>query len=825
MPLPVFFLWLFLVWASGWLAYPWARRVWGHSLPDGGLACGRIGFSVVWGLVAFWLGRIGVSVALSAWLYVVLAGVGLWGWGRDRAVLQSELRTRRRALLSVEAVFLCTFFVFFALRGYWSDTNGNNGEKSMDSALIGTLMRAQKLPPENPYAAGARLDSYYIFGHLESALFTHLTHTTVRWSYNLVCATLPALCFSALFSLGAGLTRRLDGGVFVSCTILGLGTLQPLYQWFKPDGLLRQPNAHLVKNLDFFAVSRPLPNAINEFPWFTFNQSDLHAHYFDFPIEIALMSLAWAIFRARSERQRRGLLWVAALFLGAQILTNTWDFPAYSLLVALALFLSPRGEGAQKQVLTQAPKQSTPPISPLTSEKKKGKQAAPQKAPQAVAVAPVQKDSSTDSSNGGRALSFGVTIVVALALASPYLLGINTAARGPSPLPQPASPLREWLLLWAPILVAWMAFCAWATFRFDRRWRWTIGIISLVVALAAVFGQSQWGYPAGLDAQPQPSDEALREWLAPLNPARLVLPIIAWTFFLSVLGAYFNRGVTRFLPCLAIAGLFSVLWSETTWAGFLGDPKYLAFADYKRQDTVFKFGLQAWFLWGTAAAAGAYLTLKRWPLALRLAFIPFLLVMALSSFVDTLGRTRNFAESEPRQNWDGWAHMKPAEQEAATWLEEHTAPDQNILEAEEKEGGDYSVYTRYTHATGIATIIGPQSHSFQWSPNPERAKLTEKDIENNTTLLDRKLSLQWEEVGRRKEDARKAFTTKNSVERLAILKKYKVRYVVWGELERTQYGQQSYDLLRNDLKPVAHFDSSKDPDHAVEIFEVPSTSR
>ena len=307
MPISTFFFWLLLVWAAGWLAFPIASRLTGHALPDGGLALARIGFLVVWALGAFWLGHIGVPVAVSAWLYLPLGILGAISWWRNRAAMRGQLRSRRRAIVGVETVFLSAFLVFFALRGYWSDTNGNNGEKSMDAALIGTLSRAQSLPPENPYAAGARLNSYYIFGHLETALLTRASNTHVRWSYNLMCATLPALCFSGLFSLGAGLTKRLDGGAWVSATVLGLGTLQPLFQWFKPDGLVaqhaRDPGVNLIKNLDFFAVSRPLPNAINEFPWFTFNQADLHAHYFDFPIEIALMALAWTIFSRANRTQ------------------------------------------------------------------------------------------------------------------------------------------------------------------------------------------------------------------------------------------------------------------------------------------------------------------------------------------------------------------------------------------------------------------------------------------------------------------------------------------------------------------------------------------
>ena len=247
-----FLIWLALVWGAGIAAFPLARRAFapvasgananandanasGADLPDAGLAVGRILFLASWTMLAFWLGQFGVPVALCAWLVAPLAALGvLVGW-RDRAIIQQIWREQRRAILATEAIFLAVFLGFFLLRGFWSNTNGDNGEKSMDSALIGSLARAQHLPPETPYAAGARLNSYYSFGHLQTALLTRASNTSVRWSYNLMCATLPALCFAGLFSLGGALTGGLRGGLWVASAVLAGGTLQPLYQWTQLD--------------------------------------------------------------------------------------------------------------------------------------------------------------------------------------------------------------------------------------------------------------------------------------------------------------------------------------------------------------------------------------------------------------------------------------------------------------------------------------------------------------------------------------------------------------------------------------------------------------
>src|SRR5687768_15462328 len=88
MPISIFLFWLLLVWLLGWLALPLAHRIWGGNfdassgqsairnpqaaieggLPDAGLAAGRVLALVLWTLLAFWGGSVGVPVRWSALL-------------------------------------------------------------------------------------------------------------------------------------------------------------------------------------------------------------------------------------------------------------------------------------------------------------------------------------------------------------------------------------------------------------------------------------------------------------------------------------------------------------------------------------------------------------------------------------------------------------------------------------------------------------------------------------------------------------------------------------------------------------------------------------
>ena len=764
-----FLLWLGLVVGAGWAAFPLANRVLSADLPDAGLAVGRILFLAIWTLLAFWLGNLGVAVALSAWLYLPLTLLGIAvGW-RDRARLKRTFGQRHKTIVTTELIFLSVFAIFFLLRGFWSDANGNNnGEKAMDSALIGSLSRAQQLPPPNPYAAGARLQSYYYFGHLETALLTRASDTSVRWSYNLMCATLPALCFAALFSLGSAITGANPiigsdkGGAWVAGAVLAGGTLQPLYQWTHPD--IYSPSR--FAGLDPFAISRVIPYTINEFPWFTFNQADLHGHYFDFPFQIALMTLAWSLFRAK----KASTAVLAGLVLCAMIVTNTWDFPAFALLIGLSI-LTPLGpiapiESASAQPTSAQPMASRPNVARLRW-----------------------------AWHGGLV---AVALVTALLLAAPFLINLKSAANPPAGLKQPASPLREWLMLWGPIALGWWVSTAYSTFKASRIWRATLALITLGIGVAA----------------------ALSQWQA---PSVLVLPVIAVSAGFAGAGAFANRGAARYLCLLAACGLLALAWSETTWAGFLGNPDAPQISDFIRQDTVFKFGLQTWMLWGTASAAGLWMVVapssRRIKTLARIIIVPLALTMALGNLAFTLHRVR-FADMMNAKRdgnaawfrfdaWDSWAHLAPPEKQAAAWLQEHVSPGENIVEAEQNEGGDYSDYTRYTHATGISTIVGPQAHSFQWSP-------ANAPLLRGKAGRDAKNGAEWNEVYRRKAQVRRIYSPISTDERAQLLRDYGVKYLIWGELERAQYGEGAYTDLAS-LPVAAQFGAPNDP-HRVTIF-------
>ena len=83
---------------------------------------------------------------------------------------------------------------------------------------------------------------------------------------------------------------------------------------------------------------------ITEFPFFTFLYADMHAHMIDLPFTV--LALAWAVAYLQGiKRKRRWMdsiaMWlIGGLAFGVTRPTNTWDFPVYLALGAIAVFVA-----------------------------------------------------------------------------------------------------------------------------------------------------------------------------------------------------------------------------------------------------------------------------------------------------------------------------------------------------------------------------------------------------------------------------------------------------------------------------------------------------
>jgi len=208
--------------------------------------------------------------------------------------------------------------------------------------------------------------------------------------------------------------------------------------------------------------------------------------------------------------------------------------------------------------------------------------------------------------------------------------------------------------------------------------------------------------------------------------------------------------------------------------------------DIDRMNTVFKFYLQAWVLWGVVAAyALARLGLLgpprpgRWAEAGRALWVALLvLLLAGTSVYPVLGtreRLRDRFNILPLTA-DGAAFMERAvyhdphgpielrwDYDAIRWLQENVKGSPVVMEGRTplyRWGSRISVYT------GLPTVLG-----WDWHQKQQR------------------WGYRWA-VDQRARDVAAFYSTPDPQEAMALLRRYGVKYVIVGQLERLYYPRE-----------------------------------
>ncbi|NLG49341.1 MAG: hypothetical protein GX552_04430, partial [Chloroflexi bacterium] len=223
--------------------------------------------------------------------------------------------------------------------------------------------------------------------------------------------------------------------------------------------------------------------------------------------------------------------------------------------------------------------------------------------------------------------------------------------------------------------------------------------------------------------------------------------------------------------------------------------------DIGRMNTVFKFYLQVWMLWGIAAAVGlAYLLPRqaRWSLnkakTWNSALLVLLIGVALYPIFATYGKVRDRWDPNLPGGLDGAQYMTTARYAdngremaliddwyAINWMQDNIVGSPVIAEANTPEyrwGNRVSIYT------GLPSIIG-----WNWHQKQQRMAV-------GGTVVD------W-----RQQDLRDLYNTLDSNLARQILRRYNVGYVYVGELERAYYdpqGLEKFDQLVGSLLDVAY---------------------
>jgi YYY domain-containing protein len=371
-----------LVEVVGLAATPLAGLAFGR-MPGSGLGFGKpLGVLLVtwltWMAVSLGVAPYGTGTIAAAFAAVAVAGLlaalrqralagrlaadhaprgRLAAWRARRAAaraLPPGDPARRSLWIGAEAVFLGAYALMALLVAYSPDVWGT--EKPMDMAFVNAINASSGFPPHDPWMSGEPLNYYYL-GHLAMAMPAKVLGTEPTVGYNLALAALFGLTAAAIFTFAGtlwaaaraagGPIRRggpVGAGLAAVVVCLVLGNLAGVRAWLhaaSPPG-----------DYDWFAPSRVVPNAIDEFPSFSFLLQDLHAHVLALPFTVLALGFALQVVLTgpRGDAVLRGAAeaLAAALAIGALYAINSWSYPVAAGMLAVAVLAwmrDPRSAG------------------------------------------------------------------------------------------------------------------------------------------------------------------------------------------------------------------------------------------------------------------------------------------------------------------------------------------------------------------------------------------------------------------------------------------------------------------------------------------------
>jgi len=766
-------LWYLTIFSLGWLAYPIVRAAL-PGLNDHGYPLARTVGLLLWAWLSWMAGSLGLTYSRTtiALMLLLVAVISIALAYRQRKELKEEIRTKWRYFLMVEGVFLLFFLLDLGIRlgnpDLWHPYKG--GERPMDFSYFNAVIKSTSFPPYDPWYAGGYIN-YYYFGYVLVGTPVKLLGIVPTIAYNFILPTLFAMLAVNAFSVGwnimesgikhdnGHLKRLFNRLPFIAgfssaaaMLLLGnLGIIRMLYQGFQrmvaPGGVIDSNNIFqrwwwaiqgFVKTLSgiplpfitgdwYWLPSRVIPapgdvEPITEFPLFTFLYSDLHAHMIVLPLTILV--IAWALSVLLSGARWKGKLetvigiGLGALVIGSLKPTNTWDYYTYLVLGILAI-----GYGTWRSPLVQNRFHSLP-----------------QKVWRSILTVSAML----------------AVVILSIVLFQPFSKWLSQAYGSVDYWKYGHTSIWSYLTQWGVFLFFIVAWMTWETRQWMaetplsalhklRPYRTLIEILAFLL-IAATLGLL----------------------ITKVAIAWLVLPLGVWATILMLKKDM--PDVKRAILFLVGTGLVLTLVVEIV----------VLRGDIGRMNTVFKFYLQAWVLFGLSAAAafGWLLTeIPKWRFNWQSAwyFFSTSLVVCASLFLILGGMDKikdRWVPNAPH-SLDSMTFMKYAtysdfgvdmdlsqDYRAIQWMQQNVIGSPVIVEANVPE---YRWGTRFTIYTGLPGVVG-------WNWHQRQQRVLASNI-----------------VFQRVDEITAFYKTPDPLLAVNFLKKYGVRYIVVGQLERAAY--------------------------------------
>ncbi len=823
--------WWLLIEVIGLAAWPLAFRLL-RFLPDRGYTASKA-LGLLLTSYALWLaGSLGLmqnSLGGIIFALILVIAASAWALNRDGvAALRDWLGQHRAMVLVYEALFLTAMCGWAAFRA--TNPGINSTEKPMEFMFLNSILRSPSFPPHDAWLSGFGI-SYYYFGYVMMALMTRLSGVLPGVAYNvshgLWFALIAGGAFGAAFQISNLKSRHCPRvreisnrkavlvGLVAAVFVVFLGNLEgtlelahqngigtpEFWQWLDIKDISGPPTtdggAKAPRYLWWWRASRVVHDytlkgddqeVIDEFPFFSFLNGDLHPHTLAYPFAFLAISLALNIYRGREQdtrgkaqeaggktrllhlasgiRHPAALPWpdllLYAVCLGALGFLNTWDFPIYLFVVVIAFALRRWQE-----------------------------------------VGTLNDKVITDVIVLGAILG-----VVGFVLYLPFYVSFQSQARGILPNLLNGTRFPQFLVMFGQFAVPGALFLlALAALRSQvSAWRFWLGAlgwafalllaVTLVgLALGIVSPDGRMALQAWRTDQPIPGlgvqdvgtavtmrllDRLLDPWTALLLALTVVM---IWKLISQSVNLSTSQPVnqsdeeSKEVEPLTNPAVPFILLLFLVGAGLALSVEFVYLADTfgTRMNTVFKFYYQVWALWGVGAACAVGLVLDDaalWtPFRVVTGIVAALLIVT-GLVYPIMAITTSGDLAHPTLDGTAWiAQQSPDDYAAIEWLNQNVPDSPVILEA---PGQSYHAeLSRVSAFTGLPAVLGWDYHELQWRGT-------------------------YDEAGRRKADVEKLYTTRDPQETLTLLDKYAISYVYVGPAERTTFpapSLQKFDTL------------------------------
>jgi YYY domain-containing protein len=319
--------WWLVLEIIGFCALPIASHI-SRNLKDNGYSIskplGLLLLTYISWIISIFMGYSYFSVLLSLGIITACSLIIYWKKGK--------LSLDKKYIVNFEILFFFLFTVFVFIRAYSPDIYWTGGEKFMDMTFINSFLRTSQFPPLDPWMSGTVIQ-YYYFGYLIVANLIKISAVLPSAAFNLATSSFFALAFTTALGIGYNLTGRIKYGIITAFFVTTAGNLVGFFQLL--DILSKGDVVNHILSFDYWTSSRVIPDTINEFPFFSFLQGDVHAHMISITFQLLILLLLLNIMKSRASSCAS--IFILGLSIGFLYPLNTWDYPVYLFLAIIVM--------------------------------------------------------------------------------------------------------------------------------------------------------------------------------------------------------------------------------------------------------------------------------------------------------------------------------------------------------------------------------------------------------------------------------------------------------------------------------------------------------